>query len=810
MAALEHTIIIAGGSVAGLSLANMLEKAGIRYVLLEAHDDMTPQVGASIGLQAGGLRILDQIGCAEELMSLVDIPLNESYLRNPDGSVIKQHRKLQDLLVERHAYPTIFIDRQMLLQGLYDNLESTASIHPGQKVEKVTELENGIQVTTAKGDVFKGDILVGADGIYSTVRKEMWRLGNQSSPGYFPHDEWSKVPCYYKCIFGTSHPMEELTKGVHYIYNHNFSYLVMIGPGGRFYWFLFVKLPVPLYGSDIPRYTKEDEEKLFQEHSSDQITPEVTFGQLYAAKTISTLTPLHEYVFKKWHYKRIITIGDAAHKLEPLTGWGGNSAIETAATLLNHLISDIAPTWEISKIEAAFKAVQEKRHERVQWLVDDSHKTQEMQAMATPLLAFVGPLLARLLDTSTALRLSGNKNVAASHINCIPLPRREHSVPYNDELPAQPLSLTWLPVGLEALTQGVLFRLSNKILLPLQVPITFGSATLLHHYTGVGIVDKILSVLVAVFSIPLTSGHKAANMQWVAFTPLLLSTTLDWTVESYRNGLRGLLTSFPSIFGAVYQLKGIGRIAPLYHLITVCEQFLHGSMGPITGQDIDKEVVDSLIPSLGLGVILPTALMLWPFEDKTIYQKFVALWQPFPVYAGLLTAGISTVLRRQRTATTATADQPKTPKGRQEVRRQKEATHSMLRSVYIAGTATTALVHLWSLYRISSSSDLSFSGVFGKIGELVTGSYGSDPASKIFGFLQRDMFLNATSVFAHNIYRILHLRTSGYVTNKEAVGATLALVVAQPVLGPAAAHIGLLGWREEVLMRISRRVSVDN
>lgn len=101
MAVSEHTIIIAGGSVAGLSLANMLEKAGISYVLLEAHDDMTPQVGASIGLQAGGLRILDQIGCAEELMSLVDIPLNESYLRNPDGSVIKHHRKLQDLLVER-------------------------------------------------------------------------------------------------------------------------------------------------------------------------------------------------------------------------------------------------------------------------------------------------------------------------------------------------------------------------------------------------------------------------------------------------------------------------------------------------------------------------------------------------------------------------------------------------------------------------------------------------------------------------------------------------------------------------------------
>jgi hypothetical protein len=166
-----------------------------------------------------------------------------------------------------------------------------------------------------------------------------------------------------------------------------------------------------------------------------------------------------------------------------------------------------------------------------------------MQAMATPILAFVGPLLARLLDTPTALRLGGNKSLAASRVNSIPLPQREHSVPFDDELPAKPLSLSWIPVGLGALTQGVLFRLSNKILLPLQIPTTFGSGPLLDYYTGVDAVDKILSVLVAVFSIPLASNHKAANMQWIAFTPLLLSTTLDWTVESYRVGMKGLLTS---------------------------------------------------------------------------------------------------------------------------------------------------------------------------------------------------------------------------------------------------------------------------
>ncbi|KAI3571599.1 hypothetical protein IWW34DRAFT_768508 [Fusarium oxysporum f. sp. albedinis] len=806
----ERTVIIVGGSVAGLSLANMLEKVGIRYIVLEAYDEIAPQVGASIGLQASGLRILDQLGCADELISLVDIPLNDSYVRKPDGSVIRHHHGAHDRFTEKHGYPTIFIDRQMLLAGLYNNLKSKDSVLPGQRVQSVEELDGGVQVTTTKGEVFNGDILVGADGIYSTVRKEMWRIGNKASPGYFPTDEWSSVPCYYKCIFGISHPMKELTRGVHYVYNDNFSYLVMIGPGGRWYWFLFVKLPVPLYGNNIPRYSKSDEEKLAQEHASDKITPEVCFGQLYEARITSTLTPLHEYVFEKWHYNRIITIGDAAHKFEPLTGHGGNSALETAATLVNHLVSNGSSSWSNSEISAAFKAVQDERFDRAQWLVNDAHNTQQMQAMATPLLAKIGPILARLLNTEASLHLAGRKFLGASRVNNIPIPQREHTVPYNDELLAKPLSWSWLPTGLGVLTQGALYQLSGQILPPMKIPTSFGSGPLVDHYTGIGIVDKILSTLVAVFGVPLASQNEAARIQWTCFTPLLLSTTLDWTVESYRVGSKGLLTSFPSVFGAIYQLKGIGRIAPLYHLISVCERILGGSLGAIAGHSIDKEVVDSLIPALTLGFIVPNTLMLWPSENKNIWQKFIALWQPFPVYVGLLTTGLSSVLRKQRAATAVTQPEKKHNKESQEVGKRKEETHSVLRFVYTAGVATAALVHLWSLYHISSSSDLSFSSVFGKFGFLVSRTYGSGPEDGILAFLQRDMFLNAASVLANSIYRTLDLRRLGYITTKEAVSASLAVLAAQPVVGPAAAHIGFLGWREEVFMRVNRRISPRN
>ncbi|KAG7433756.1 FAD-dependent monooxygenase andE [Fusarium oxysporum f. sp. raphani] len=785
----------------------MLERAGIRYVLLESHDKIAPQVGASIGLQSSGLRILDQLGCADELMSLVDIPLNNTYLRYPDGSVIRHHGSVQDHLIERHGYPTIFIDRQMLMQVLYDKLESKASVYPGQKVVSVLELHNGIQVTTDKGRVFEGDILVGADGIYSTVRKEMWRIANETSPRYFPADEWSSVPCYYKCIFGISRPIEELAKGSHYVYNGNFSYLVLVGPGGKFYWFLFVKLPVTLYGHDIPRYTKVDEEKLALQHASDQITTQVTFGQLYAARTSSTLTPLHEYVFEKWHYKRIITIGDAAHKFEPLTGHGGNSAIETAASLVNHLTSDECADWSNAQIEAAFTAVQDERFERVQWLVNDAHKTQQIQAMATPFLATIGPILTRLPTTQSVLQLGAHKIIGATRIKGIPVPQREHTIPFNDELPCRPLSWSWLPIGLGVLSQAALFRLATQILGPLEIPTTFGGEPLVKYYTGFRIVDKILKNLVAVFGVPLASNNMAANRQWVSFTPLLLSTTLDWTLESYRAGSKGLITSFSSIFSTIYQVKAVGRIAPLYHLISVCEHIFGGFISSISDRLVEKEVVESFVPSITLGYIIPTALMLWPFKNKATWQRFTALWQPFPIYVGLMTSGLSTILSRHRARNAATQTRPKTSKESCGPRKRKAETHSLLRSVYAVGTAATALVHFYTLYRIASSPNLSFSGVFGSIRYLVSGASPSDPAGRIHVFLQRDMFMNAASVFANSFYRTLDLRRLGYITSKEALTASLAVLVAQPVLGPAAAHIGFLGWREEVFMRIDRRIS---
>lgn len=68
-------IIIVGGGIAGLTLANALQHAHIDYLLLESKPVIDPPVGASIGLAPNGGRILDQLSCYEDIEKEIE-PLN--------------------------------------------------------------------------------------------------------------------------------------------------------------------------------------------------------------------------------------------------------------------------------------------------------------------------------------------------------------------------------------------------------------------------------------------------------------------------------------------------------------------------------------------------------------------------------------------------------------------------------------------------------------------------------------------------------------------------------------------------------------
>lgn len=96
----DFKVIISGGSISGLTLANMLQLYDIDFVVLESYSDIAPQVGASIGMLPHGNRILDQLGLYQKILDLCP-PLDSFHFRNQKGEVICEFRGMNSSMCER-------------------------------------------------------------------------------------------------------------------------------------------------------------------------------------------------------------------------------------------------------------------------------------------------------------------------------------------------------------------------------------------------------------------------------------------------------------------------------------------------------------------------------------------------------------------------------------------------------------------------------------------------------------------------------------------------------------------------------------
>lgn len=77
-----------------------------------------------------------------------------------------------------------FMDRKQMLEALYDNILDKSRIHPSSEVFKIEGLDKGVQVGLKDGSTFRGDIVVGADGVHSRLRTEMWRIADMETTDY--------------------------------------------------------------------------------------------------------------------------------------------------------------------------------------------------------------------------------------------------------------------------------------------------------------------------------------------------------------------------------------------------------------------------------------------------------------------------------------------------------------------------------------------------------------------------------------------------------------------------------------------------
>lgn len=99
-------VIIAGGGIAGLVLAHMLEKFNVDYLLLESHGEIGPTIGASIGILPNGARILDQLDLYEPIAELDYKDKRGSHIHKGNGDCLLHVARFHDHIELRYMFST--------------------------------------------------------------------------------------------------------------------------------------------------------------------------------------------------------------------------------------------------------------------------------------------------------------------------------------------------------------------------------------------------------------------------------------------------------------------------------------------------------------------------------------------------------------------------------------------------------------------------------------------------------------------------------------------------------------------------------
>ncbi|KAL7266215.1 hypothetical protein RUND412_011248, partial [Rhizina undulata] len=433
-------VIIAGGSITGLTLAHALDRAGVDFVVLEGHEDIAPQVGASIGLLPNGIRVLDQLGLWNDIEKLVK-PMRLVNHRTPNGSSLAQFGGGQ-MLETCFGYPICFLDRQMVLEVMYNHIRDKSKVLTGHRVMDIKHSEQGVEVTTKNGKTFKGDIVIGADGVHSTVRHQLQKIADNVQPGYIPERDKTGMSSEYCCIFGISKPTGGLVEGTGDItYNEFYSFLTITGRGGRVYWFLYHKMDKTYYEPNIPRFTEADCEKLARKYFKAKITETITFEDFWNNRITSTLTMLQEHVFSRWHFGRMAFMGDSAHKMTPNLGQGGNSCIESVATfsnILNRTLSkENSGKLSSEKITAVFQEFQESRMQRVQQIFDVAFTLTRLQARDGLKMKIFGRFILPFLSEEFIIKDQLEVTQKASKLDYVDAPYNQGVIPWADSPEAE-------------------------------------------------------------------------------------------------------------------------------------------------------------------------------------------------------------------------------------------------------------------------------------------------------------------------------------------------------------------------------------
>jgi salicylate hydroxylase len=174
-------VIVVGGGIGGAAAAVSLRLAGHNVTVLEQARYLAP-VGAGIQLAPNATRILAQFGVAEALAEQALVPQRHVRRHWRDGTVIGE-RSLGDAVAARYGAPFWHVHRADLHAALMSAARSAAGpgraavVRFGEEVSGLHVSGTRADVVTSQGGRYRGDLVVGADGVHSTLRALLFGSG---------------------------------------------------------------------------------------------------------------------------------------------------------------------------------------------------------------------------------------------------------------------------------------------------------------------------------------------------------------------------------------------------------------------------------------------------------------------------------------------------------------------------------------------------------------------------------------------------------------------------------------------------------
>lgn len=306
-------ILIIGAGIGGLSTALALQQAGFAVRVFERAKQIR-EVGAGLTLWANAVRVLLDLGQADlvQRLALAETTLSGFYTAHGKPLVLFPPQATEKHLGE----PTVVIHRAEFLAALRDQVQPDTICLDKQFVGFEQD-EVGVTACFADGERIRGSVLIGADGIHSRVRQQLFP--QHSQPYYVGYTAWRGVATgVHSSLMGE-------------LWGCGMRFGIVPLTQGRVYW--FATRNTPENAAEHPQGRQKELLELFQGwHPSVIELIEATEASTILRNDIYDLQPL-----SSWSKGRVTLLGDAAHAMTPNMGQGACQALEDAWVLADTL-----------------------------------------------------------------------------------------------------------------------------------------------------------------------------------------------------------------------------------------------------------------------------------------------------------------------------------------------------------------------------------------------------------------------------------------------------------------------------------------